>query len=145
MKTWILAASLLAMSTLAFAKSQWLSPSRDDHTIGSAHVERTQDIQGHPMTVKLFHAMPVDAPSFNPWFLRLAVVNEDNNSWNVYALPNVSAYQVLPSAQSGYMKIALSRDDYNTQTGKRITHKSTLFINLNNANRTGGKIEIEEK
>lgn len=145
MKPLLLALITLFSLAVSQAQSTWLSPSKDELTLGSAHVERTQDLTDPTMSVKLFHVMPIDPPSFNPWFLRLAVVNEDNNTWNVYALGNVSAYKVLPSAQHGYLKIALSKDDYDVESGKHLTRKSTLFINLHTANRSGGKIEIEEK
>lgn len=143
MKPLLLMLSLLSMPLLAPA--QWLSPQNNAHNIGAAHVEKVTEIPDSSMTAKLFHNMPIDAPSMNPWFLHLAVVNEDNNTWNVYPLANVSDYQILPSAQKGYLKIAVSKDDYNTQTGKPFQRKSLLFINLGNANRTNGKIETEEK
>ncbi|AUZ04242.1 MULTISPECIES: hypothetical protein [Vitreoscilla] len=132
-------------SLCAQAQAQWLSPQNDSHNTGAAHVEKVTAMPDSSMTVKLFHSMPIDAPSMNPWFLRLAVVNEEKLSWNVYHLPNVKSYQVLPSAKVGYLKIAIRQDDYNVQTGKNVERASTLFINLHNANQNGGRIEIDVK
>ena len=145
MKKWFYAVCLMGLTQMAVAQSQWLSPMTGSSSPNGAHVERTLNVKDPTITAKVFHEMPIDPPSLNPWFLRVAVVNEENNSWNVYDLGNVSDYKILPSAQHGYMKIALTKNDYHPQSGKIIAKKSTLFLNLTQANRSRGKIQIEEK
>lgn len=137
----VLGTTLLAMA--AQAQPRLLRAQQDSAPTAAENVNAVQRLQNQTMEVKVYDHGGGD-PAMNGAYLTLAVYSTDTMAWNVFPLKNVSDYRILPSAKTGYVKIALRTDDTNAQTGNIFQYKSTLFINLRNADRQGGQIEVDE-
>lgn len=107
-----------------------------------ADVAETQILDHPTQSVRLFSYTGGD-PALNGLLLNIAVWNDRQHRWNVYALKNVSSYKVLPSAQPGYYKLELKTEDLNAD-GDVITNTSLLYINLDQAHLPQKKIEVKE-
>ena len=143
MKPIWLASCLLALSTYAWAAPRLISAEPNAEHYSGADVDQTIVLKNQDMNVKVFSYSGGD-PAINGAYLNLAVYDEENRGWNVFALKDVLDYKVLPSAQKGYAKIALVTQDIDQRSGNIRSYKSTLFINLRNADQRGGKIEVDE-
>ena len=143
MKPLWLASCLLALSTHVWAAPRLISAEPNAEHYSGADVDQTIILKNPDMNAKVFSYRGGD-PAINDAYLNLAVYDEDNRGWNVFALKDVLDYKVLPSVQKGYAKIALVTQDIDQHSGNIHSYKSTLFINLRNANQRGGKIEVDE-
>ena len=138
-----LASCLLALSTPAWAAPRLISAEPNAEHYSGADVDQTIILKNQDMNAQVFSYSGGDFV-INDAYLNLAVYDEDNRGWNVFALKDVLDYKVLPSTQKGYAKIALVTQDIDQHSGNIHSYKSTLFINLRNANQRGGKIEVDE-
>ena len=106
-------------------------------------MDQTIILKNQDMNAKVFSYSGGD-PAINGAYLNLAVYDEDNRDWNVFALKDVLDYKVLPSTQKGYAKIALVTQYIDQHSVNIHSNKYTLFINLRNTNQRGGKSEVDE-
>ena len=140
MRITVLFGLILSLPTVVLAET--ISPTRENNLQHMADVARTTILNLPNQSARLFSYTAGD-PSSNGLLLNLAVMNEQYE-WNVYPLKNVADYQILPSAKVGYLKLSLHTDDHLDELGNIRSSPSTMFINLTQAHRVNGKIEIEE-
>ena len=137
------ASCLSALSTSAWAAPRLIAAAPNAEHYSGADVDQTIILKNQDMNAKVFSYSGGDT-AINGAYLNLAVYDEDNRDWNVFALKDVLDYEVLPSVQKGYAKIALVTQDVDQHSGNIRSYKSTLFINLRNANQRDGKMEVDE-
>jgi hypothetical protein len=119
-----------------------LSPSKDIDLGYMADVYKTETFAVDNQAARLFAYTGGD-PALNGLYLHIAVMNDDYD-WNVYFLKNLNDYQRLPSAKEGYIKILLKTDDRVDGMGLITPTTSIMYINLTQAHKVNGKIEVEE-
>ncbi|UOO90465.1 hypothetical protein LVJ82_05690 [Vitreoscilla massiliensis] len=142
MKTLIVAISMVLCSNAVMAAPYVVSAEPANTHYSGADVDETIYLKDPSMNVKVFSYSGGD-PAINGAYVNLAAYDDENRTWNVFPLKNVLDYKVLPSAKAGFAKIALVTQDLD-RNGGVYSYKSTLFINLRNADRAGGTIEVEE-
>ena len=140
MKKILFTALLLTLSFSSFAKSEKIEASNSDALQTAASVDFVQMINDSTVSAKIFSLSGGD-PAINGANLSLAVYSDPSTGWNVYPLANVRDFKLLKSAKKGFVKISLVRESINEEGGVS-TAKSTLFINLKNAEK--GSVEVEE-
>ena len=135
---------VLGLSALANAETVRIDAYDDPNFADPGFVDSVQMIEGHPMVVKLMVLGQGD-PARNGMHLHLSVNQMESGAgrWNTYPLKDVRNYKILPSAKPGYLKLELSNDAMNDE-GHIYQYRSVLFVNMNQAAKPRGYIEVEE-
>lgn len=119
-----------------------LKPLQSQNLGYMADVYKTETFAVDNQAARLFAYTGGD-PALNGLYLHIAVMNDDYD-WNVYFLKNLNDYHRLPSAKEGYIKILLKTDDRVDGMGLITPTTSIMYINLTQAHKVNGKIEVEE-
>lgn len=132
----------LSFGLLPSSFAQTIQPSKSQSLAFMADVYKTETFLINNQGARLFSYTGGD-PALNGLYLHIAVMN-NNNDWNIYFLKDVNDYQRLASAKEGYIKILLKTDDQIDNMGQISPTNSIMYINLTQAHKVNGKIEIEE-